>query len=125
MAEPTLTITGYYDPSTGRPGWFAAEARFDTEAEAEAFAAQFPKSHKFRAGEVTNWRDRSSTGVARSSTKLAADDINGGANETGIKRYRSILRKAEQLGVAVEYNDPGTVSNVYRTRDDFHAAIGL
>ena len=38
---------------------------------------------------------------------FSADGVNGGKNESGIKRVRSFLRKAEALGFQVEWDEPG------------------
>jgi hypothetical protein len=47
---------------------------------------------------------------------LSADGVNGGKNETGIKRVKSFLAKAEALGFRVEWNEPGQSFGVRAVR---------
>ena len=53
--------------------------------------------------------------------KLSADGINKGANETGIRRYRSFARHAERLGYTVRY-----IKNSVHglTEDELNALVG-
>lgn len=46
-------------------------------------------------------------GYVQARAGLAANGVNGGKNEAGIKRVRSFLRKAEALGYRVEWTEPG------------------
>ena len=72
-------------------------------------AALFPKSVGFgRYGDMF--------------VKLTSNAVNGGVNETGIRRYRSLVRHAAKLGVEIVWTT-GNVRNAYQTQADFEAAI--
>lgn len=79
-------------------GFEISSPRFDTLAEAEADAARFPKYVKVRAQTVSGidaqWFRTSISG------DLAASGVNGGVNETGMKR----------LLKAVEISTPTIIS---------------
>lgn len=74
-------------------GWQAC-ASFDWPAEAMAFAARFPASAGLQI--------HGANAVSRAT--LAANGANGGVNETGVRRYRSLIRRAQQLGVTIEWH---------------------
>lgn len=99
---------------------------FGTEAEAVEWAAQFPKSAKLRVRSVT---DHSAIGGAQTwhdasvVIGLGANGVNGGVNETGLRRLRTIERTAARLGERIEWNG-SFASNAYPTREAFDAAIG-
>lgn len=94
---------------------------FDTREDAEAAAALFPKSAKFSVVEC-----RHAGGVvtysAHSRASLYENGINKGVNETGIKRYRSTVARAEKLSMPVVFTSGGVV-NAYAERESFESAI--
>lgn len=138
----TLTVAAYCatvwtDTTTWTPDYTRPtrvelrSANYPTREDAEAFVALFPKSTKFR---ITFCDTPVTPGVydgahtrtwsAVSATVLAADDVNGGINETGVKRYRSTIARAAKAGVAVEWGFGGRAAfNAYPTREAFDAAI--
>lgn len=75
--------------------------RTATVEEAREIATKFPKTAKFYAGDVSHGGGVE-TGLVRASITLQSNDVNGGANETGMKRLRSIRKNAEKLGFTEE-----------------------
>lgn len=96
-------------------------ALFSTREAAEEFAATFPKSAKFQVQRLDG-PDSATRYIVESKAILAADGVNGGRNETGIKRYNSILRNAAKLNVPVEFS-AGNAVNAYLSLEDLEAAI--
>lgn len=93
-----------------------------TREAAEEWAAQFPQSVRFRVRSC-GWLDGSTTYSAGTGLiQLAANGVNGGVNETGLRRYRSAVRTAERLGLDVEFGAAGTM-NAYADRATFEAAV--
>ncbi|MGD0609335.1 MAG: hypothetical protein ABSA53_37875 [Streptosporangiaceae bacterium] len=83
--------------------------------------AQLPKSAGLRGVRCSSldWEgDRDSLSLR---VKLSADGISKGANETGIRRYRSFARHAERLGYTVRY-----IKNSVHglTEDELNALVG-
>lgn len=71
-------------------------------------AARFPKSAKVLSQQLSTF-DRETganltLGTVHFAAYLMANGVNGGRNETGIKRYHTFVRAAERLGYAVEYD---------------------
>lgn len=95
-------------------------ADYATREEAEAAAALFPKSAKFYVSTCSH-PGGIYTYTARTRSELTANDNNGGRNETGIRRYRSIMARADKLGAEIEFA-AGFV-NHYPTRESFESAI--
>jgi hypothetical protein len=84
------------------------EARLYIERDVNAareLAAKFPKSTKVRQTILSNsnkderWED----GVVSFRANLLADGVNGGCNETGIRRYRAFRKAAAKLGLRVQF----------------------
>lgn len=75
-------------------------------AELDAIVSLFPKSARLHRSSVST---HTGGGVwiayplALTHIKLLADGVNGGRNETGIKRVHSILRAAAKAGLAVDF----------------------
>jgi hypothetical protein len=94
----------------------AAQAHVATLADAQAAAALFPKAAKVKATTSTgpvdgDYRNGTTTrGLVTFTANLAADDVNKGHNEAGVRRYRSFRRTAERLGHSVTYSRPYTNS---------------
>lgn len=92
-------------------------------------AAQFPKSYRVRGNTLHRETHRSLTeipaglssmevvthpayghemvGLVAIDVRFAADRVNGGANEAGLRRAKAFLVKAEQLGYTVRWMEPG------------------
>lgn len=111
-----MTLTG---SSTlrfiGKGNGQQAVATFELEAEAQAFAARFPKS----AGLMVYGANVSAR------VTLTANVANGGANEAGIVRYRRLVARAQKLGVLLTW---GTTGQGFRhemlSQAEFDALIG-
>ena len=97
----------------GSGGSWQATASFDRPAEAMAFAARFPKS----AGLQIHGAN------ATSRATLTANGVNGGVNEAGVRRYRSLIARAQQLGVTIEWHDPAQKRVVLVPQDTFEATV--
>jgi hypothetical protein len=97
--------------------------RVESVERAREIAAQFPKSYKVRGTSVTSYADGHPrvSGYVGWSRRLNPNDVNGGANETGIAAYHRMIAKLDQLGYDVEWATP--YSNSYRTREAFEASI--
>jgi hypothetical protein len=71
-----------------------------TKADAQAIVARFPKSVGLKASECTG-DDFEWVGAVYFTAVLKANDTNGGANETGLKRYAAFTKHAAKLGFTV------------------------
>jgi hypothetical protein len=97
----TMTITTSTHTAT-------VTAYFATPAAAAEFAARFPKSTKLASptlrghtlGGMVDGRYVQS-GIVKMYVRLRADGVNGGTNETGLKRLATIRRTAAKLGVEI------------------------
>ena len=83
------------------------------QAELEAFAALFPKSTGVKVRRY---------GDIHIVIQLLENDVNGGRNETGIKRVRRIIETLTAQGITVEMPKILAV-NTYPTVDSFLAAL--
>lgn len=122
--------------------WSAkVDLEFYTLEDAQAFAAQFPKSWKVKSWtcssdelQVTQrfgstdgftiepstissrWGGRITYGIVALQCKLATDGVNGGRNEAGIKRYRAFTAKLAELGIELKadtsYSNAATLEQV-------------
>lgn len=138
MTTATATafrLTAYYVSDTGfwgvakvgTPAAVQAHAVVATLADAEAIAAQFPKSHKVRAttlsrpigGDLRNGTEV--VGYVEFGVRLTATRGNE-RNETGIRRYWAFRKAAGKLGLPVVF-ERGRDSNAYATEAEFEAAI--
>lgn len=81
------------------------EARFATPQAAADFVASFPKAAKLASpslnGHTVVAAGGVETGIVKVHIRTAADGVNGGVNETGMKRLATIRRTAAKLGVEV------------------------
>jgi hypothetical protein len=98
----------------------SVRARVSSLEEAERIAALFPKMIGLRA-QTLRLQGGEMVGYLSMNVKLAVDGVNGGRNETGIKRLARLLAVAEKNGIAVEYAP--TCSNSFPTMDEALAAI--
>ena len=101
-----LYVSCYRRFDDGQPSSIGADLLLQADVEgARTLAAQFPKSTKVRALSLTHssTSGRPVDGFLKFSAQLAADGVNGGRNETGIRRFKSLLKAAEKLGLTVEF----------------------
>ena len=109
-----------YDHHTDRPTHVEISSPyFDTAAEAVEFAARFPKSTRPKVVTFNGWDEDARHGV-RWVIQLAPNGSVGDKNEAGIRRYRSLCRKAD----AVTMKTIKAV-NSYESLEAFEAAIAL
>lgn len=100
------------------------QARTDTADEARAVRDLFPRSLRVNGGPLTSYADSGHSierGWVELTVKLRADGANGGVNESGIRRYRSMRKHLERLGAHVEYRNTTTHSTYideFRTQLD-------
>lgn len=88
------------------PTRWDAKGRFSTPEQAEEFAAAI--------GDLINLNPAS---VKRS--------VAGGTDELGVRRYQTVLAAADAFGCDIEWDIPLGITNAYRSRAEFEAAIGL
>ncbi len=94
----------------------------ETMEQAEEIVSRFPKSAKLRTGVLHNgYYGKPNSAYVTSRIQLLSDGVNGGRNETGIKRLASFFKKAEKLGLPVEWISP--YKNSYETREAFERAL--
>lgn len=106
-------------------------ARHDTHEDAVAHADSLPKSSKVRALRVRGYREGepAESGVTNFQASLRKDGVNGGVNETGIKRYKALRNHLDKVGTPVEwvrdssYSGPNNEASI--SEADFHKAIGM
>lgn len=100
---------------TGTDRDWQAVATFDREAEAQAFAARFPKSAGLKVHGVN---------VSARAT-LTGNVANGGTNEAGILRYRRLVARAQKLGVTLTWGTTGQgLRHQVLSHVEFDALIG-
>jgi hypothetical protein len=124
MENPTFKIAASYlsrDPNAAQH--VEITAKCSTVEAAREIAALFPKSMKVRATTLTSYATGEAvvTGIICFRAGLRSDGVNGGRNETGIKRYRSLVAKLAKHGFSTEY--VAQWSNAYPTLEAFEAAI--
>ncbi len=73
----------------------------EPRAIAAAIAAAFPKSLRLRACSLSS--QDGYRPYINFHVRLSADGVNGGFNETGVKRYRSFRKQIEKLGHTAEW----------------------
>lgn len=79
-----------------------------------AFAARFPKA----AGVTVHGANACARAILRAS------GVNGGVNETGLRRYRALIASAEKLGVTMVWSTTGAGSrHVELSQDEFERIV--
>jgi hypothetical protein len=128
-----IVIGAFYDPRVGpdAPSFFDASMTFDDHTTATETVAKFPKSAKVRLGDLStfDYDIYEATGkyvnihlpYASTRAVLHANGVNGGKNETGIRRYRTVVASAEKAGIEIVWRDDA--SNAYPTREAFEKAV--
>lgn len=117
----TFELEAYFSTRTALAGaaqGVKVSARMSAE-EASEIAAQLPKSLRIRVNRVVG----EEYVVIGFDAQLTANDSNGGANEAGIKRYRSLRKHLDRLGYTVEFKRTRAI-NSYATEQAFEQAIG-
>ena len=112
MTTSPLPVTATLSVYGSSTGWQAI-ASFDETDEAIAFAASFPKSAGVKV--------HGANATARAT--LRSDEVNGGVNETGIRRYQSLITRAQKLGITIEWHDSATVRTTLISQGAFEAAV--
>lgn len=124
-------VSDYFEGQGGpsKPQEITVGIRFPRgtdRAVAEALAAEFPKSAKVKVVTLSthtpgDFSDAFDVPTLRFRADLRSNGVNGGVNETGLRRYRSLRRTIEKLGLAVEWT--ATSNNSYATEADFESAV--
>lgn len=83
-------VNAYNIPGTENLSHVYVSKQFDSQRDAAEFAALQPKSWKLRASQGSR-ADGTTYGIVYVQISLIADGVNGGFNETGTRRLRSIL----------------------------------
>ena len=122
MATFTITASKY----NGQPQHVYLNADTETLEAAQELAASFPKSYRVKAGEVSSYREGRSWGCVQLRVDMRETEDNT-VNETGIKRYRAFVRKAEQAGHAVKFTEQERANHVidhwFMSREELEAAL--
>ena len=104
--------------------WEFASADFASREDAEALMATMPKALKAWVASCYHQHGVTTYSV-HAKANLAADDVNGGVNETGVRRYWTLTRWAAKTSTPITF-DGGyseVVANAYQDRATFEAAI--
>jgi len=126
----TLNIVASYvhaeGPTAPQHVSFGVDFAEGDEAGRDELLALFPKSTKLKASGCSTFDEETNRRFViptiRGSVELRSNGVNGGVNETGIKRYRSIVKHADKLGIEIVF---GTrFQNAYADRAAFEQAIG-
>lgn len=117
-----------------RPSHVQAVMYLDGAEEADALAALFPKGvrikrsslggHEDLGGGRVDWDRPWTLHSLNFHAALGANGNNGGVNEAGLKRYRSLVKACEKAGIVVEF-ETGRYGNAYGSREAFEQAAGL
>ncbi|HIJ51514.1 MAG TPA: hypothetical protein HPP54_10795 [Nitrospinae bacterium] len=106
-SNKTFTVTGFTKcrySDTGKPertpGVFSrieAELTTQNPEEAKEIAKSFPKSYQVRGSGVRPLDGSPAWGSVRIRAELSGDGVNGGKNESGIKRFKRFLTKVPHV----------------------------
>lgn len=109
--------------STGEPQGFEFLIRMDTfdEAAATEIASRFPKSARLRVTTLSFSDGRPKVSYIIGRGNLVANGANGGINETGAKRYHTLIRAAAKAGVSIRWE--ARWGNSYPSAHAFETAI--
>lgn len=113
----------YARTNPGAPQSYEFTAVLPSRNDAVAFAAQFPKSAKMFGGTLSCYDNGRSyvQGYASSHGNLVSNGVNGGVNESALRRYKAIVAAAAKLGVEIQYEV--NALNSYPTRESFEKAV--
>jgi hypothetical protein len=108
--EAVLTITASYlvdhlveHPEQAQHVEYVAY--FFTEEAAQAYLARFPKAAGLYVSHTSFGNGQRAFHVA-GRVKLLSDGVNGGRNETGIKRFQRVLATAAKQDLPIRYATP-------------------
>ncbi len=104
-----------------RPEGLNVCATVETVELAREIAASLPKSIKIQANVLNDREAGEKYGYLTLSIALKANGVNGGRNEAGIKRYRSLRKALAKHGHEITWVTP--YRNSYPTEESFEAAI--
>lgn len=106
------------------PAGLRVKVYTETADEARALAAALPRSTGVRGGALVDHSTRPATehGLVQIQVNLAPNGSNKGANETGVRRYRTLRKHLAKQGIAVQF-DGTAFANSYATEADFEAAL--
>jgi hypothetical protein len=131
IAISQLRGSAAHDPSDRSVPWFVKFGMVFAEGDdagLAAFVAAFPKSAGVHSTtlstfEGVDWTTGRSVRLPFATVEifLSSNRANGGRNETGVKRYQSIIRTAAKLGLKVGWDGNG--SNLYDTQAAFEEAL--
>ena len=99
------------------------QARFAAKADAQAWLDDLgaPKFVGLKAGSLSYAGEAGMSGYVSFNANLLADKVNGGINETGLKRYRALVRVARAKGIEVEWR--GRWANSYESQAALDEAL--
>lgn len=124
----SFRLQAYFDSKIGptAPIGYGFWMEVPTLAEATEIAALFPKVCKVQAHTMSHARDGKvgHVGVVCADAKLRSDGVNGGINETGIRRYNSLRKACAKLNLGVTFS-ADWACNTYQSLAEFEAAIGV
>jgi hypothetical protein len=80
-------------------------AYFLTEEAAQEYLARFPKSAGLHVS-TTSFGASQKVWHVKGQARLLADGVNGGRNETGIKRFQRVLATAAKQDLPIRYETP-------------------
>jgi hypothetical protein len=120
---PAFTVEATYDTVTGAVAQVTVRATVPTFTDAYEIATQFPQLVKLGATTLHTYEkgECEEFGYLYFDAKLKANGINGGVNETGLKRYRSLRKHLARLGYSISYVAP--YGNSYADEAAFEAAV--
>ena len=121
--QTDINISAYYSEwHSGSPLLVQGRSSdFATREEAELFASSFPKSLRLSVNSCDYSDERGRTWHVSFISRLLANGINGGRNETGVARYWRLTKLLADRSTAVVWRVDA--SNAYATQHDFERAI--
>lgn len=105
--------------TNNKPSGIRVMCVFATLADAEAVASTMPKMVKARTRRL--FGSDAGTGFLDVMVDLCKNGVNGGVNESGIKRYRQLCKWCDANGHTVEYRP--SFKNSYPSLAELDAAI--
>lgn len=120
---PQAIVRGYFSQWDNSQASHVEISMFvDTRETAQMFVATLPKSLRVRATTMS-LSGSQLLGMVSFRVSLNADGVNGGVNETGVKRYRRYLKALADAGVEVKWDNEARCTNSYASPEEFEAAL--
>lgn len=110
-----LSVACSYDTATGKPLYAEAFGWFETETERDAVLATIPKSVKATASSMSG-HPLGTVPTIGFRASFMSNGVNGGLNETGVRRFKTLLAK-------VPCQWQASFSNAYTTQAEALAAV--